>query len=347
LQNIFYLIFAVFFTLIGFSGHLFFPLSPEKAHISTNYSGKNNFRNKFIEFARNDQVIDKNELDQLKKIFKNTSSPERDFADEVLRNLAKYKDRIRLTYTLQETDSNEEIELDFAFTPTYSEQEKISGNTKMEYVANISQKDTLPETKSDEDRCGPASLINAYIIMGGNFSRLANKNGINKDFTYKNIHLLQEKIYDLANNNGLPGIESGYKYTSNQDTGEISNVRGSGEIMIAADKVGLSLKPILGPNTRTIYQRKDEINRFFRINPNGAVQVGVHLDIYTGVISSPTDENPQDHSIIVFKQDKTFYMIDSSGLNNGNLENVKRLNSKGLNTILYNTSAIINSLTLL
>lgn len=308
---------------------------------------QNNFRKKFIEFARNDQVIDKNEMNQLKKIARNTSSYDREFAVEVLNNLGKYKKRIRLTYTLNEITSNGDIDLEFSFTPTYSENEIISGKNTMEIVANISQKDTLPETKADEDRCGPASLINAFIIMGGNFSKLASKIGINKEFTYKNLHLLQEKIYNLANSDGAPGIESGYKYTSDQETGKIYNIRGSGEIMTAAQKIGLAVKPILGSNMNTIYHRKPEIEKFFIENPRGVLQVGVHLDLITGSITSPTDNKPQDHSIIVFKMNNAYYMADSSGLNNGNGENVKKFTGSDLNSILYNTIGIINGLTLL
>ncbi|MBC7473189.1 MAG: hypothetical protein H7263_02770 [Candidatus Sericytochromatia bacterium] len=297
------------------------------------------FRGKFIELATNDGVLDKIEYQYLKKLAQDPSLHDAAFAEDTLKNLSKYSDRIKLEYTLQ-VDGTSEQTINFTFTPSYSESEKISGKNAIEIISNISQKDNFNETSSDNDRCAAASMINAYLLMNGNFAKLAGKYNIGKELTYKNIHLLQDKIYRLANTDGTPGIYSGYKYKSYSD-GNIFDIKPNGEIIKVGETVGIKLIPLLGNNTATIHNRKKEVNNFFSQHPYGVIQVGVKLDLKNGDIRAPRLDSDQNHVIIIFKRNKKIYMADTSSINNGMGKNVRLLSESQLGYLVYNTSAIV------
>jgi hypothetical protein len=94
----------------------------------------------------------------------------------------------------------------FFFDPNYSENDKIEGNTPSEIVSNITQSDALKETVNDGNRCAPSSLLNAYLLNGGKFEDIAKKFGVDTDLTYKNVHSLQEKLYEVGNTNNKEGF---------------------------------------------------------------------------------------------------------------------------------------------
>ena len=87
----------------------------------------------------------------------------------------------------------------------------------VEAIANISQNDKLSSTFNDNNRCGAASMINAYLLLGGSFADAAGKFNLEKDFTYKNVHLLQEKLYEYANSDNKAGLVSSYRYFYNNN----------------------------------------------------------------------------------------------------------------------------------
>lgn len=307
---------------------------------------KINFTKKFIEFA-SEGYLDKNKFQYLKELANSNKIQNRDryAARQTIKNLSKFTERIRLQYTIEDINNKKTTKLDFVFTPTYSENEKISGKNIYEMISNISQKDNLNETKADDDRCGTASLLNAYLIMGGNFEKLTKEFGLKNIITYKNIHLLQEKLYNIANIDKKSGIYSGFKYKTFFN-GYITDIRPSGEIVFASDKIGIEVMPLIGKTLDTIDEKKEAIEDFFQKKPNGVLQVGVYLELKNGKLLKPTSNKEQNHFITVFKLNNDYYLSDTSPVNNGDGKNIKKLTKQELKDLLYNTSGIINGLSL-
>lgn len=302
------------------------------------------FKTTFIDFVK-DGVLDKNEYEELKNLTKKNNLEDPKFARDTLKNFSKFNERIKLSYSLIDYSSNEKIKLEFTFTPTYSENELIKGRNILERISNISQKDTLNETVGDDDRCSIASLLNAYLYMGGDFDSAANKFNINGELTYRNLHLLQDKLYLMSNEDGKGGIYSGYKYVSYYD-GTIDKVKPSGELLTASDALGIEIIPILGNNLKTINEKKEAVENFFKFNPYGAIQVGVHLNTNDGTLLKPSESLPQDHFVTVFKVKNNYYISDTSSVNNGDGKNVRLLSSNEVENLVYNTIGIINGLIL-
>lgn len=297
------------------------------------------FRDKFIELTSQDNILDKNELKVLSKLSLHPELEDPEFAKETVFNLNKYKTRTKLEYTIFDENENPRV-LNFTVTPTYSENDKVQGKNAFEIVSNISQRDSLSETIGDSDRCAAASVLNSYLLLGGSFSTLAKKYDINPNLTYKNLHLLQEKLYRIGNTDNKPGIYSGFKY-SYYETGRIFNIRADGEIVKLAKAADLKVVPILGPNLKNLYNRKDQVQNFFKLFPQSTVQSGVYLNLDSGNISRPINISQQNHVITIFKNNGNYYYSDTGNIDNGDGKNVTKMSSKDLESLLYTTPGIV------
>jgi len=305
---------------------------------------KFSFREKFIEISQKDGDIDKLDLKYLKSIANDDTLSDTEFAKDTIKNLSKYKKRIKLEYNLFNPNNHQHQIIYFTLTPTYSEFEKIAGKNIKEIISNISQRDNLKETVGDGDRCASASMINSYLLLGGNFSFLAKKFNVGSELTYRNVHLLQEKLYNYGNLDKSPGIYSGYKYSSYSD-GNIFNIRPSGEITILAQGAGIKVTPIIGDTKQNINSRKNQVLKFFKNNPISTIQSGVYLDIQTGDILKPRNESEQNHVITIFKYNNDIYFSDSGNVDNGDFNNARKMSNYELNELVYNTPGIVMGLT--
>lgn len=303
------------------------------------------FREKFVELSQKSGNLDKNDLRLLKKLAEHPEIEDPEFAKDTIENLGKYKTRTKLEYTIFEPVTHKEEVLTFVITPTYSETEKIPGKNAREVIANISQRDSLNETVGDGDRCAAASVLNSYLLMGGKFSNLAKKHSIGTELTYRNVHLLQEKLYNYGNTDKSPGIYSGFKY-SYYKTGEISNIRASGEIVELAKSANLTVVPILGKDLPNIHKRKEQVLSFLNNNPRSTVQAGVYLDLGTGNISRPINDSYQNHVITIFKYNNALYYSDTGNVDNGDGMNVKKMTNTEMEQLVFNTPGIVMGLTM-
>lgn len=302
------------------------------------------FKNKFIELAK-DNLIDKKELSELNNIAKNTNIKDKEIANFVINDLNRYKDTTKLTYNLNDP-INRNQQISFTLSPTYSEEEIITGKNILEIISNISQSDNLPETNDDGNRCAVGSLVNAYLLMDGDFKNIAEKFSISKEFTYKNVHLLQEKIYDTANTDSRPGIESGYSYSYNPSSGKITSVKYSGELEQVAAKAGIEIKAITGSSVQDLYNRQEAVSEFMKNNPKGVFQVGVHLDTKTGDLYTPTTDKPQNHAILAFKKDNKYYLSDTGTTTNGANKGVREITKDQFSSFVERTGGTVNGLTM-
>lgn len=302
------------------------------------------FKDKFIELTSNDGVLDKKELNTLRNLAKDPQIDDKSFADKVLQDLDNFQSSTKVNYSIKSANKVSK-ELNFVFTPTYTETEKIPARTRMEIVSNISQSDTLEETKNDDSRCVAGALLNSFLLQDGDFSTLAKKLNVEKELTFKNIHLAQENLYLYADRDG-GGLSSGINYNYEQDSGKITNVTVKGEVVTAAKKLGLEIIPLIGDNIENIDQRKEQVDNFFKNYPKGTLQLGVYLDNTTGELSSVNGNSSSNHSVTIFKQNNEFYLADTGQINNGDGNNVMKLNNEQVNAFVYTSSSTVNGLVL-
>ncbi|MFN8673824.1 MAG: hypothetical protein U0457_17310 [Candidatus Sericytochromatia bacterium] len=299
------------------------------------------FTNRFIEFA-NDGVLNKKELEDLKTIANDPQIKDKYVANHVLKDLDSFNKTTNVEYSLTD-DKGVFRNVKFKYTPSYNELDKVYGRNNFEKIANISQSDALPETLNDGNRCAASSLLNSYIYQGGDFAKLAQKLGVEQDFTFKNVHLLQEKIYTTANKEG-EGLSTGLSYSYNPITKKITKAEVTGEIVEAARSVGLEIIPLNGSNVNTLNQRKEKVDEFFAKYPNASLQIGIHLDTSSGDLYSVNQQYPENHAVTIVKKDNEFYLVDTGQINNGANDNATKLTPNQMQAFVYSTSANVNGI---
>lgn len=225
----------------------------------------------------------------------------------------------------------------------YQEEQLIPGKNIYEVISNISQKDKLDETIYDSYRCGAGSLVNAYMLLGGKFEKLSKKFSMNSELTYKNIHIIQDKLYKDAKANDKIGLESSFIYHFN-NSGKITSTKPIGEMNNAAGEIGLKITPIIGNTVKTIDNKKESVNSFLDKN-NGVLQVSVYLNPNTGELSN-NHLGIQNHYVTVFRHDNNFYLADTGQIYNGRASNLKELSENEIDELIYNTPALISGITL-
>ena len=301
-----------------------------------------NFKNKFSELIR-DNILDKNELAQLNTLAKDARINDKELARHIINDLNRFKDTTNLTYNLSDPLGKVE-QLEFTITPAYSENEKIPGKNMLEVISNISQNDSLDETNDDGNRCAAGSIVNAYLLMGGSFDSLASKFSIDKELTYKNVHLAQEKIYDLSNIDDKPGIDMDLSYSYSQGTGKISDAVYKGELENVSQKIGIEINPLLGITVTTINNRSQSVKDFMQNNPNSVLQVGIYMNTKTGDLHSPSNTKPQNHSVLIFKRDDKFYLADTGTTTNGSGNSLREITKEHFSGFVENSQGTVHGL---
>ena len=308
------------------------------------------FTSSFI-YAASDGVIDQREYIELyqkanRVINSDPDSIDSQIAEQVITFLNKQNKKIKVIYKIPKTEeSSVAKELNFIFAPTYSEDDFIKGNSLIDVISNISQDDLLPYTDNDADRCGSASLLDAYFLLGGRFDNIASKLNLSSDFTYKNIHLAQEKLYNSANTDNKAGLTAGQNIKYNIFTGKVTKASAIGEILNVANMLNIKISPLVSPYIDDKSEKKDEVVEFFKKNPNGMLLVGVYLR-EDGVVFAHNRTNEQNHFILIFKYNDTFYMANTGTNTNGDGSAVKELSVSQLIILVYNNDGDINSLSL-
>jgi hypothetical protein len=232
----------------------------------------------------------------------------------------------------------------FIFNNNYNENKIIPGNNMYEIVSNISQNDYLNTTVNDDNRCGAASLLNAYLIMGGKFENFSEKFNIDKALTYKNIHLVQEKLYNFANIDGKVGLISSFQYFFN-DQGKITRAASMGEVVSAAGKLDMNIVPLIGSSVKSLNQKKDAIEGFLNNNPGSVLHVSVFLNTKTGEISG-SKAPEKNHYILAFRKNGKYFTADTGQLFNDQGKNIRELSQSETEDLIFNNGGIISGLTL-
>lgn len=297
----------------------------------------NIFRTGFIQ-ASQDGVLDKAEWQALKKTAETVQteqpqSPDAKLAQKALAFLDKIQIETQINYQLQASDKTE---LKFTFTPHYSESERVPGRTPREQVNHIAQSDTLPETDDDGNRCAAASMLNAFLLMGGSFAEAAQRLGLasdQRDMTFGNVHRAQEALYDAASGGQHAGltVEIERSYLNE----ELTSLELSGSVVRAAHKLGLKATALTGKTKSTQDQREEAVKQLFYRNPNAVILVGVHLNPQSGVLSPPNGTLSENHFVTVFRDQGTYFLADTGASDNGKGNAVQALSPEQLKRFVY------------
>jgi hypothetical protein len=235
--------------------------------------------------------------------------------------------QVNYTYTPAQGDATT---YRFNYTPHYSESDLVAGSNAREQVSNISQNDALPHTNDDGNRCGAASMLDAYLLTGGSFQSASSRLGVTdagrQPMTYENMHRLQEHLFDRVNTDHNDNLSTGISYNVDANK-NIRNARVTGEVAAAASQLGLQATPLLGTTLQTLNQREAAVNQFFQNQPNGVIQTGVHLDPDTGALRPPTSMQDQNHYVLIFKQGEQYYLANTGVASNGNGSAVRPLSA--------------------
>ncbi|MBF2052881.1 MAG: hypothetical protein IGS03_05365 [Candidatus Sericytochromatia bacterium] len=204
----------------------------------------------------------------------------------------------------------------------------------------------MPETLSDDSRCGAASLLNAWLLLGGRFEDAAGRLGLSvsqRSLTYQNIHLAQDALYRHSNTNDRDGLTLGLSYTHRQ--GQILSVTLDNEIQDAIQLLGLKAQPLSGETVDGFNQRRASVGRFIARNPFGVLLTGIHLDTRSGALKAVSDQYPMNHFVVIHRQGGAFYLVDTGASDNGMGNSRRQLSSDEVERFVYNTPAHVIGLT--
>ncbi|MGE3726787.1 MAG: hypothetical protein AB7I41_14600 [Candidatus Sericytochromatia bacterium] len=302
------------------------------------------FRQAFAQ-AASDKLIDKPELLQLRQI-KNElqkSAPGSEaarVAARTLQSLDSYQGTTRVNQPIAQSDGKP-LYYDFKFTPTYSENELVPGKTPLEVVSNLSQGDELAETKQDNVRCAAATVLNAYLLLGGKFENLPNKLGLkleSAELTYANAHRVQEAIYLKANVNGGEGLNISDSNRYDFETGRITRPEVVGESRIAANLIGLKTHALMGPTREKMTEREPAVKAYLSQNAKAVF----YLTVQGGPpVRAPQDYEKYNHAVTVYHEKGQFYLLDTGVNDNGAGRAMKRLNPIEVKELLYDNKGYV------
>lgn len=296
-----------------------------------------NFRTTLIQLSQ-DKVIDRVDLERLREVGakvredkKTAKSDDAWIAKQVLGYLDKFTDATNIRYGIPGQT------LEFTLTPAYSESDRIPGDSVRAQLSYVSQSDNLPETDDDHQRCGAASLMNAYLLLGGDFFEASRRLGLDNssELTYGNLHRAQEALFDAADSGGN-GLSSSFSYTHRK--GDIVSVTLNGEVTTALDKLGLKGEPLLGSTIKTMHDRTEAVKAFWEKSPEGVLLTGVYLDTATGALRSPGDNEAQNHFVTVFRDSAGHYLLDTGASDNGRGNSLHNLSPEQIDGFVNRTS---------
>ncbi|MGV3524504.1 MAG: hypothetical protein ACO1RX_09775 [Candidatus Sericytochromatia bacterium] len=269
---------------------------------------------------------------------------DRSLAGHFLDFAAKHTAFVQMTYSYHR--GRQRRTLQFAFAPTYAEDSLITGSSPREVLGKISQNDILPETQNDRYRCGAAALLGAHYLLYGSFDAAFARLGIQTSgVSYRAMHLAQDQLYTLVNSDRQPGLVSMFRYTIYGD-GRVGNPVSDGEILHGATLLGLKLHPLIGETKVRFYQRQKTVQSFWKMYPDAALLLGVHLDEKNGTIYAPSEPRyPQNHFVLAFREGKQIWLANSGVLNNGTGQALVKMTPQQVDTFIYNTTGTLEAVT--
>ena len=209
------------------------------------------------------------------------------------------------------TESTERLVESSAYL-NYDEKDKLPGDHWVERLSYVSQKDKLVNTIADEARCSAAATLSGYLILGGDFNKVASSLNLpSSEITFENIHLAQEKLYHMANIDGEPGIYGTTKPIYD-DQGKLIDwdFREEDEYHKVVELLGLKVERIFSLSQSKPLDKQEPIERLIGDPLQQVFVVGVMEDLEEETFY-PMDESIGNHYILIFHQNQSYYALDS------------------------------------
>ncbi len=194
----------------------------------------------------------------------------------------------------------------------YSERDVLPGMNIEEQLRHVSQLDKLAETKNDYARCSASASLNAYLVMGGDWSVLSKKYSLDEKLTFEAVHQLQDTLVIVAESDGEPGIYGSFKPKwdkKNRLDGWFTPEEV--ELPDVLAEFGFDYKPFHGPTKEKEHSKRSQVEKFFKENPNGAILMGVHENMETGASTPIGDDAPGNHYIVCYKRGSQYRFFDT------------------------------------
>lgn len=262
-----------------------------------------------------DNLLEKSEIDNL---LKSSNDEEKGFITDLI-NYDVYNNFSSLN------NDNKLVENDLNIY--YDENQIIHGNSTFEILSNIGQADRLIDTYTDESRCGSSLILNSILLVRGKegFYNFSKKIGYDfKDFTYKNIHLAQERL--MTRVPSFRGLSIRSSIVEN-------NIQG-GTFFKALNLANIKWKnDFVG---KINYSYKEELESHLVNQPNNAVILTDY--IYKEKEKKINKEN--EHASLLTYKYGYYYLTDTSGRNGSGLNHI-RLTDKDMKEIYKNNSPLI------
>lgn len=282
--------------------------------INSNFSIDSNFLKK-INNSIQDNLLEKVEIDT---ILKDSNQEQKEF----IKDISKY-DVYNNFPTLN--SENKIVETDLKIY--YDENQLIHGNSTFDILSNIGQSDRLTDTYTDQSRCGTALILNSILLVRGEkgFYDFSKKLGFDFDkLTYKNIHLVQERL--------MTRIPS-FKGLSIRNSIVENNIVG-GTFFKALKLANIEWKNSFVEKFNFSY--KEQIESHLLGQENNAI---ILTDYIYQEKERKIDKQYEHASLLTYKYGY-YYITDTSG-RNGIGSNHIRLSEKDMKEIYSNNSPLI------
>ncbi len=186
------------------------------------------------------------------------------------------------------------------------------GRDVLERLATVSQFDALEATSSDSLRALSAACLNAYLVLGGEFSAVARTFDINGKPTYGNLHRLQDALYHEADRDGAPGLHA--SATPVYDTSDVLtdwSMRGDDELHRLLEPLRMTSERLYGPTRATVTQKGERLMSLLTEDSTRVFLVGLALEPETRSLHALPEEDAENHYVLVLWRDSGFEVLDS------------------------------------
>ncbi len=188
----------------------------------------------------------------------------------------------------------------------------LVGRTVLDKLSTVGQFDALEGTTTDGVRSASAACLSAYLLMGGDFARIAREHDVPTRLTANNLHRLQDALHRAADRDTLPGITASAEAVyDTSDTYVDWSMRGDDELHVLLQSLDLSSERLYGPTRATADRKSDRIMARLVEDTTTVFLVGLVLDRESRTLHAlPRDAAP-DHWVIAFWADNGFQVLDS------------------------------------
>jgi hypothetical protein len=194
----------------------------------------------------------------------------------------------------------------------YQETDLLPGASMIDKLRHVSQRDLLDNTKADLVRCSSAAILNAYLLLGGDWAAVAQRLHVGQALTFENIHRAQEALYLVADHDGKPGVFGGSLPEWDEKTGAYRGwkPKPTDEAHHIYDFLYMEHFPLYGPTKERITSKRAAIERALGEHPATVLIVGVD-EHFEEAISRPTKPgSAANHYTLVFARQGKFYILD-------------------------------------